>query len=73
MKKIKTHFKNYYAVYLAGILGLMFLTVFTSLIFSGFYVVASVFLPQHEPITAGLALMFLFACACFMFADILKK
>ena len=69
----KEKLKNIYAVGLAALLGFIILTIFTCLIFVGFYFVALVFMPNHNPIHAGAALMFLFACLCFMFEGLFKK
>ena len=65
--------KTLYMMGLAALVGTIVLAICTGLVFVGFYFVALVFMPNHNPIHAGAALMFLFACLCFMFEGLLKK
>ena len=63
---MKEHFKNYYMLYIFGLIGFAVVSFMTSLIIGGFYVVALVFLPDYNPIEAALAMTFIFACLAFV-------
>ena len=70
---MKEHFKNYYMIYIAAIIGLCVVCSITFLIIAGFYVVAKVFLPNHNPLEAACALTFLTAAITFVADSFIKK